>query len=76
MRRNLDWQQGSPDHIEAGMVLLYADGTVTLIGSDHANSADAACYKVAQKWAYVIKPYEINWLENMINRSGKGRGEG
>lgn len=84
MRRNLDWQQGAPDKLEAGMVVQWDQGMVSLIGHIDADMAWSNATSVGDyskwkesiiRWGWAIKPHELEWIEKMINRSGKGRGE-
>lgn len=88
--QNLKWNEGAPDKLEPGMVVRVGDpvNRVLLVGhSDAAGESklsgpDERLEKLPEAlkpyllaWAWVIKPYELKWLEDMAGKHAKGRPE-
>lgn len=79
--RNLDWNEGAPDELVPGMIVCNGSGQLTIIGHvDNVLSANAASeiqieYSMGEisKWAYLIQPYQLEWLESMNKQHGKGK---
>lgn len=72
----IEWHEGAPDKLEAGMYLQWSDGQLTLVGDcdfelsygpaskdEMANSMDAVV-----RWTRLIKPHELTWAASMANR--------
>ncbi|HIE0453198.1 hypothetical protein H2O01_29235 [Pseudomonas aeruginosa] len=73
--RNVQWNEGAPKELKAGMLLEYADGLVSLIGTNFEQSPDRSVFAVAKRWAWLIQPHELAWLEDMANKH-KARARG
>lgn len=86
--RNLDWHEGAPDELVPGMALHIAGGNIDrfmIIGHTDAagqsslNSPDergevSEEYRdYVKRWAYLIQPYQLEWLEAMSKQHGKGK---
>lgn len=81
--RNLEWFEGKPDLIEAGMILKSNSGLMVIVGhvdcllspvTGLPNKFDILSSTVG--WAWLIQPYQLEWLEDMAKRhKAKGRGE-
>lgn len=63
----LDWQDGAPENPEAGMVLEWHDGSVSIIGTEESVQG----WNHANRWAWLIKPYQLEWLQDMAKRDKK-----
>ncbi|HEJ3436121.1 TPA: hypothetical protein SL386_001676 [Pseudomonas aeruginosa] len=72
---NVEWNEGAPKELKAGMLLEYADGLVSLIGTNFEQSPDRSVFAVAKRWAWLIQPHELAWLEDMANKH-KARARG
>lgn len=72
---NVQWNEGAPKELKAGMLLEYADGLVSLIGTNFEQSPDRSVFAVAKRWAWLIQPHELAWLEDMANKH-KARARG
>lgn len=70
---DIDWVEGAPDNLCAGMIVMWSCGAVSLAGH-----IDEACtppmfempddheYIVMQdvtRWAWLVKPHELEWIE-------------
>lgn len=66
--RNVQWNEGAPKEVLPGMLLLWdaTDGSVHLVGHEHDIRADELEY--IERWAWLIQPHELNWLEDMASR--------
>ena len=79
--RNLDWHEGAPDELVPGMIVCNGSGQLTIIGHvDNALSYSASSeIQISEsmaeicKWAYLIQPYQLEWLESMNKQHGKGK---
>lgn len=74
---DIDWVKGSPASLQAGMVVQWYDGQLSIIGHyDEVMSVD--CLDAAQiaivhdltlelseivAWAWLVKPHELEWIE-------------
>ena len=68
--RNLEWFEGEPEELEPGMVVIQEYGGLYLVGDEHPKFPLSV-----KRWAWVIKPHELEWLENMAGKNVKGRPE-
>lgn len=74
--RQVQWNEGAPEHLEAGMILCNQRGEQILIGdcdvfgSPDRGSRDEEADILANttSWARLIQPHELNWLEDMESR--------
>ncbi|HCE6051117.1 hypothetical protein AAER32_21975 [Pseudomonas aeruginosa] len=83
--RNVEWHEGAPEKLEAGM-LVEANDTkspdyrIRLVGDvlpDEATDG-GECPPLLdhiKRWAWLIKPQELAWLEDMANKH-KARARG
>lgn len=69
--RNVQWNEGAPEKLEPGMVVKRANGKLEIIGHfmrAHEHPVHA--------WAWLIQPYQLEWLESMAKvHKAKSRGE-
>lgn len=73
MNFRIDWIDGAPEAIEAGMVLRWGDDSLTVVGNDFPDDALELFTEYGKAWGYLIKPHELEWLADMAQRNGKGR---
>lgn len=79
--RQVQWNEGAPENLQPGMLVEIWTGSIRLIGhldkdAMTRNSHYQEWMDDIVRWAWLIKPHELSWLENMANR-GKvsSRGE-
>ena len=69
--KTVDWNEGEPVALEAGMIVQWHDGQVSLIGHyDERMSVEllegepdlALELSEVVRWAWLIKPHELDWL--------------
>lgn len=65
--RNIDWTEESPERVEPGMLIRSASGSIELVGTDCASSA-RRLKQLAVAWAWLIQPYQLEWLEDMAQK--------
>ncbi|HBO1698954.1 TPA: hypothetical protein L4F66_004251 [Pseudomonas aeruginosa] len=72
---NVEWNEGAPDEILPGMLLLWenADGLIYLVGHEHDICDEERHY--IERWAWLIKPQELAWLGDLANKH-KARARG
>jgi len=85
--RNLDWNEGAPGELVPGMALHIVGGGMDRImiightdaaGQSSLNDPDARGVvsedyrEYVKRWAYIIQPYQLEWLESMNKQHGKG----
>ncbi|HBO3174903.1 hypothetical protein [Pseudomonas aeruginosa] len=68
---NVEWVEGAPEEIQRGMLIDYCH-TTWLVGDGQFPSITGE--KIA-RWAWLIKPQELAWLEDMANKH-KARARG
>lgn len=85
MRLNLEWFEGAPAQFEPGMYIETTGGVFCLIG--HCDAAGASSLngpddrvdcrypEVIKRWAWLVKPHELEWLEGMATSNAKSRPE-
>ena len=73
--RNIDWIDGAPDRLQAGMLIEMDDKPMCLIGGPIDRPPYTHSFKSIKRWAWVIKPHELDWIADMAQRNGKGRPE-
>ncbi|KAJ15354.1 hypothetical protein [Pseudomonas aeruginosa] len=69
--RNLQWNEGAPKTYEADLLVQWHDGSIELAGHDCMFEG----WEKAKRWAWLIKPHELAWLEDMANKH-KARARG
>lgn len=75
----LQWIEGSPADFQAGMLVQWDDGVVSLVGHfDETVSQDtsglieiAGALAGVNRWAWLIKPHELDWLQAMAPKVSK-----
>lgn len=72
--RQVQWNEGAPEKLEPGMVIdlfdcgpCAAEG-ICLVGSDISAELAEAGRQFCIRWAWLIQPHELNWLEDMASR--------
>lgn len=81
MRFNLEWFDGAPERFERGMVLENRGGTIVLVGDiDEEMCIGAAPEGIlaqamdnVERWAWLVRPHELDWLEDMARKHRKGK---
>lgn len=74
--RNLEWNDGAPEKLQAGMILEYQPGFMSIVGSEFCVTLDSSTFVHASRWAWLIQPYQVEWLESMAKaHKVKSRGE-
>ncbi|EPO5559746.1 hypothetical protein P3795_30725 [Pseudomonas aeruginosa] len=86
--RNVQWNEGAPKQLEPGMVIRSASYEgVFLIGAVDAAGESSLATPLTRKeldedqrsaviaWAWLIKPHELAWLEDMASKH-KARARG
>ncbi|MBG7009566.1 hypothetical protein I5G20_29980 [Pseudomonas aeruginosa] len=72
--RQVQWNAGAPESLQAGMVIEFL-GKVRLVGNvspeDYMNPSECCKWDDLSditRWAWLIQPHELNWLEDMASR--------
>ncbi|WP_225001942.1 hypothetical protein [Pseudomonas aeruginosa] len=78
---NVEWNEGAPKQLEPGMVIrsavyegIFLIGTVDAAGESSLTSPwtrkelDEEQRSNVIAWAWLIKPQELAWLEDMANK--------
>lgn len=65
--RNVQWNEGAPEKLEPGMLVEAAMGGIYLCGSLVPNGSPEELSSL-KRWAWLIQPHELNWLEDMASR--------
>ncbi|WP_349573101.1 hypothetical protein [Azotobacter salinestris] len=66
--RNLQWNEGAPEKLEPGMLLLYGTGSVLIVGDCSEMMPDGV-----SAWAWLVKPHTVEWIEAMAAAHGVGK---
>ena len=73
----LDWNEGRPEKLQAGMVVDDKTfGLVLIGGANEWYSPDAGGHMWEghiKAWAWLIKPHELEWIGSMRKQHVKGR---
>lgn len=77
---NLDWHEGAPDKLVPGMIVEFY-GELAIIGHFDCELSDGhprdcdykEWFASIERWAWVIKPCQLEWLESMNKQHGKGK---
>ncbi|MFU2949864.1 hypothetical protein ACM7M3_28955 [Pseudomonas aeruginosa] len=75
---NVEWNEGAPERLMSGMLIEDEDDGFLLIGdilTDGAPFSASRQTPVIKRWAWLIQPHELNWLEDMANKH-KARARG
>jgi hypothetical protein len=59
---NIEWTEGAPDRLEVGMVIRVCGGAPMLVGSFGALPTT----KYITHWAWLIKPYQLSWIDSKM----------
>ncbi len=76
--RNVQWNEGAPDPLATGMIIEDEDNGFLVIGDiliDGAPFSNSRQTPVVKRWAWLIHPHELAWLEDMANKH-KARARG
>lgn len=75
--RNLDWSEGAPDELVPGMVIDEGEGNLVFIGhclpEGYPEMPDGYLDLSVKRWAWLIQPYQLEWLEAMTKQHRKGK---
>lgn len=80
--RQVQWNEGAPEQLEAGMILCNERGNTLIVGDvdifgspdilDSLNGTnrdeEEKVLEAVTRWAWLIQPHELNWLEDMASR--------
>lgn len=69
--RQVQWNEGAPAVLVAGMIIEDEDDGFLVIGDiliDGAPFSESRQAPVVKRWAWLIQPHELNWLEDMASR--------
>lgn len=77
--QNLQWNEGAPDKLEPGMLVQEESGFCGLIGHSLTEGDPSMVEEwfelEVKRWAWVIKPHELEWSADMAGKHAKGRPE-
>jgi len=62
--RQVQWNDKAPQKIQPGMLIERWDGKIDLIGTCRIS----VMKPLIKRWAWLIQPHELNWLEDMASR--------
>ncbi len=62
--RQVQWNDEAPKKVQRGMVFDYCS-TLWLVGDGKLPRIEITKIK---RWAWLIQPHELNWLEDMASR--------
>ncbi|QDH93800.1 hypothetical protein [Pseudomonas phage vB_PaS_IME307] len=65
---NVEWNEGAPEKLQAGMLVEMKGYPIILVGGPVDRPAFKNHYKSIKRWAWLIQPHELNWLEDMASR--------
>lgn len=82
---NVEWNEGAPENLEPGMLVeatdtMSSEYQMRLIGNAlpdgvlDGGDISSALMQI-KRWAWVVKPQELAWLEDMANKH-KARARG
>ncbi|MGG4646022.1 hypothetical protein [Pseudomonas aeruginosa] len=73
--RNVQWNEGAPEKLQAGMLIEIIGKPIFLVGGPIDSPAFTHSFKKIKRWAWLIQPHELAWLEDMANKH-KARARG
>jgi hypothetical protein len=73
--RNLEWFDGSPDKLEPGMFFQHKDYEGGFLIGHGDGFGWLTDFSRIVRWAWVIKPHELEWAADMAGKHAKGRPE-
>lgn len=69
---DVDWVEGQPDGLKAGMIVMWSSGDCSLVGHideqmnvpswEYDGQVDSLMVDI-QRWAWLVKPHELEWIE-------------
>lgn len=75
--RNLDWNEGAPDELVPGMIVDDVDDGLIVIGhcgpKGFAFGGPVYDDPIVKRWAWLIQPYQLEWIESMAKQHRKGK---
>lgn len=69
--RQVQWVPGRPEKLRTGMVIsitVFYEDRIVLIGDFMEEAYRENLRAGCMKWAWLIQPHELNWLEDMASR--------
>lgn len=66
--RNVQWVPGKPEAFRPGMILEMQNGDVHLVGTGTSSIQLMGWRFGCKRWAWLIQPHELAWLEDMASR--------
>ncbi|MDP5677860.1 hypothetical protein UJK07_15585 [Pseudomonas aeruginosa] len=73
--RNVQWNEGVPALLMPGMLVQFLTGIIELYGSEITDTQRDVVAAMGVRWAWLVKPHELTWLEDMANKH-KARARG
>lgn len=71
--RDLDWKEGAPDELVPGMIVDDVDDGLIIIGHCGPKGFAFGGPVIVNRWAWLLKPYQLELLESMNKQHGKGK---
>ena len=75
MNHKIEWIDGAPEKLEVGMLVELDSGSILLVGDidDYYSRCDYSSDPLPEftRWSWLIKPHELEWIEDMAKRSRK-----
>ena len=66
--RQVHWNEGAPLYFIPGMIVSGSDGCPDIVGHGYSEEQEKSWRKAVTRWAWLIQPHELNWLEDMASR--------
>lgn len=66
--RQVQWNEGAPEKLQAGMLIEMKNKPIFLVGGPIDRPSFTHSFKSIKRWAWLIQPHELNWLEDMASR--------
>lgn len=70
--KDVKWIEGAPEKLEPGMLIEAAMGGIYLCGSLIPEGSPADLDGIS-RWAWLIQPHELDWVERMAKAHGAGK---
>lgn len=80
MNLKVEWVEGKPEEFQPGMLVETMLGSVLMIGEilrdgGYEPSIRLDLKEIVIRWAWLIKPHELFWIEDMAKQHRKGKTE-
>lgn len=66
--RQVQWNEGVPALLMPGMLVQFLTGIIELYGSEITDTQRDVVAAMGVRWAWLVKPHELTWLEDMASR--------